>query len=116
MHSARFSIRLRSCPDAGEIANRLACAPYIATTRKFDSNRIFELGRRYGFQGRIFSHAIVVANDLLMDGRVVRGWAFVPQEGNSILSTLEAFLRQSRHPHADEVAETLRRDLLRSEW
>ena len=74
---------------------------------KFDSNRVFELGRRYGFQGRLYAHAIVVANDLLVSGRTVKGWAFVPQEGNTLLSTLEAFLLQTDHPEADAVVREL---------
>ena len=35
---------------------------------KFDSNRVFELGRRYGFQGRLYAHAVVVASDLHASG------------------------------------------------
>ena len=62
-----------------------------------------ELGRRSGFQGRLSAHAVVVANDLFVAGASVRGWAFVPQEGNTLLSTVEAFLLQTGHPRAEAI-------------
>ena len=73
---------------------------------------MFELGRRYGVQGRLFAHAIVVANDLLISGRSIKGWAFVPQEGNTLLSTLEAFLLQTQPADADAIAVRLRAELV----
>ena len=68
MHAVRFDVRLREPRAATAIAADLAAHPRLATTAKFDSNRVFELGRRYGFQGRLFAHAIVVANDLMISG------------------------------------------------
>jgi len=107
MHAVRFHLRLRQPRTAAELGAGLAAAPRLATTAKFDSNRVFELGRRYGFQGRLYAHAVVVANDLHVRGCAVRGWAFVPQEGNTLLSTLEAFLLQTRHPDPTAVIEKL---------
>jgi glyceraldehyde-3-phosphate dehydrogenase (NAD(P)) len=112
MHAVRFHVRLREPRAATAIAADLAAHPRLATTAKFDSNRVFELGRRYGFQGRLFAHAIVVANDLMVSGRSVRGWAFVPQEGNTLLSTLEAFLLQTRPAEAEAIAGRLGADLV----
>jgi len=112
MHAVRFNVRLRTARAAADIAAALAAHPRLATTAKFDSNRVFELGRRYGFQGRLYAHAIVVANDLLVSGRTVKGWAFVPQEGNTLLSTLEAFLLQTRPAEADAIARRLCADLI----
>lgn len=116
MHAIRFALRLEVPVDAEEIRRRIDVDPWLSTTDKFDCNAVFELGRRYGVQGRIYSHAVVVANNLLITGRVVRGWAFVPQEGNTLLSTLESFLLQTRHPRAGEVAGELRADLLAPRW
>ena len=109
MHAVRFDVRLREPRAATAIAADLAAHPRLATTAKFDSNRVFELGRRYGFQGRLFAHAIVVANDLMIRGRSVKGWAFVPQEGNTLLSTVEAFLLQTRPADAEAIASRLGR-------
>ena len=95
MHAVRFNVRLRAPRAIADIVADLSAHPRLATTAKFDSNRVFELGRRYGFQGRLYAHAVVVANDCMVSGRTVKGWAFVPQEGNTLLSTLEAFLLQT---------------------
>ena len=106
-HAVRFNVRLRAPRAAAEIVADLEAERRLAVTTKFDSNRLFELGRRYGFQGRLYPHAIVVANDLLVTGRNVRGWAFVPQEGNTLLSTLEAFLLQTGHRQAEAIGQKL---------
>jgi glyceraldehyde-3-phosphate dehydrogenase (NAD(P)) len=107
MHAVRFNVRLRAPRDAADIAADFEAERHLAITTKFDSNRLFELGRRYGFQGRLYAHAIVVANDLLVTGRNVRGWAFVPQEGNTLLSTIEAFLLQTGHRRGDAIRHSL---------
>jgi hypothetical protein len=112
MHAVRFHVRLREARAAAAIAADLAAHPRLATTAKFDSNRVFELGRRYGFQGRLFAHAVVVANDLLVSGRSIKGWAFVPQEGNTLVSTMEAFLLQTRPAEAERIGDRLRADLV----
>jgi len=112
MHAVRFNVRLRAPRAAADIVADLSAHPRLATTAKFDSNRVFELGRRYGFQGRLYAHAVVVANDLMVQGRSVRGWAFVPQEGNTLLSTLEAFLLQIRPAQADAIGRRLRAELI----
>jgi glyceraldehyde-3-phosphate dehydrogenase (NAD(P)) len=111
MHAVRFNLRFRAPRAAADVAADLSGHSRLATTAKFDSNRVFELGRRYGFQGRLYAHAIVVANDLMVSGRTVKGWAFVPQEGNTLLSTLEAFLLQTRPVDA---AEPIARRLIAS--
>ncbi|HEY4394398.1 MAG TPA: hypothetical protein VGP64_10065 [Polyangia bacterium] len=107
MHAVRFNIRLCGPRAAADVVADFKAEPRLALTAKFDSNLVFELGRRYGFQGRLYAHAIVVANDLLVTGRNVRGWAFVPQEGNTLLSTIAAFLLQTDHPRAEALGQKL---------
>ena len=111
-HTVRFNLRLHQARPLPELVADLAAYPRLATTAKFDSNRVFELGRRYGFQGRLYAHAIVVANDLLVTGRSIKGWAFVPQEGNTLLSTLEAFLLQTRPNDAQRIGRHLCAELV----
>jgi glyceraldehyde-3-phosphate dehydrogenase type II len=115
MHSVRFNIELRESL-AGSIDELINANPYVAKTRKFDSNVLFEQGRRYGFQGRLYSHAIVVMDNFLETDRSIKGWAFVPQEGNSILSTIHAFMLQMELENRDAVLQTLQTALLRAEW
>jgi glyceraldehyde-3-phosphate dehydrogenase/erythrose-4-phosphate dehydrogenase len=107
MHAVRFNVRLLTSRAVADVVADFKAEPRLALTAKFDSNRVFELGRRYGFQGRLYAHAIVVANDLLVTGRNVRGWAFVPQEGNTLLSTITAFLLQTGRPQAEAIGRRL---------
>jgi glyceraldehyde-3-phosphate dehydrogenase (NAD(P)) len=115
MHSVRFNIELDT-PLKEPVADLLKRQPFISTTKKFDSNVIFELGRRYGFGGRIYSHAIVLEDILLVTDSVIKGWAFVPQEGNSLLSTLRAYILQTHLPNGDDVFNQIMTDLLRKNW
>lgn len=116
MHAVRFHLSLKNNIDKITLTDLIAANPYLATTKKFDSNIIFEQGRRYGFNGRIFSHAIVVSQNLLITEKSIKGWAFVPQEGNSIISTLHAFLLQMKMVNATELLEKIQIELLRKEW
>jgi len=116
MHGARFNIDLKQNINLAEIKNLISGNRYVSTTAKFDSNAVFELGRRYGFQGRIFSHCIVVVNNLLVSRNNVKGWMFVPQEGNTIISTIEAFLLQTGSENRVKVLDLICAELLRKEW
>lgn len=116
LHAVRFNLVLKNPITQKEIENQIANNAYLSTTQKFDSNVIFEQGRRYGFNGRIFSHAIVVSENLLIQSNTVKGWAFVPQEGNSIISTLHAFLLQMKVKNVTAIVKKIQSDLLRKEW
>lgn len=112
MHAIRFSIELKNL----SVLDNLSPTSAISFTTKFDSNKIFDLGRRYSTQGRIFSQSILVTPSLLLTNNTLRGWAFVPQEGNTILSTLHSFLLQTRNPNHQSIIETLQRELVQGEW
>lgn len=106
MHGVRFNITtFDKC--------QLASNTLIASTAFFDSNKLFELGRRKGFEGRLLNHAIVVDNNLLIQDNTVMGWAFIPQEGNTILSTVQAFLILSKKANASRVMSELVQELLK---
>lgn len=112
MHAIRFSIELK---DSSMIQG-ISPTDHVAFTEKFDSNKIFDLGRRYGDQGRIFSHSILVTPSLLLTNNTIKGWAFVPQEGNTVLSTIHAFLLQTRNDQTPEIMETLSEALVVKHW
>jgi len=111
LHSTRFSIRLAGAIGEEEVRDRIQTAAYVATTTMFDSNKVFETGRRFGFAGRLYAQAIFVPGNLLVKGDTVSGWAFVPQEGNTVLSTVSAFL-QSTHPEPRVAIDALTERLL----
>lgn len=112
LHAVRFNLDLKEKVKWRQKLNEL---PYLSRTNKFDSNVIFEIGRRYGFAGRLFAHAILVESNIMENSNRVQGWAFVPQEGNTILSTLHAFLLQTNHPYAKEIMNTLQTELILKE-
>lgn len=116
MHAIRFNIELKHPVTMDDIQTLIERNPFCATTEKFDSNKLFELGRRYGVQGRIYSHAVVCTTSLMLQGNRIKGWAFIPQEGNSILSTLESYLQQTDHPDRQNVMKNLKSRLLRARW
>jgi glyceraldehyde-3-phosphate dehydrogenase (NAD(P)) len=117
LHAFRFCVRVDDPKWLDHaLAERIASRPWLATTARFDANGVFEQARRYGPQGRLFAHAVIVANNLMVHGDTVRGWAFVPQEANSLPSTLEAMLRQTGHPSTGAVMATLAGVLARSAW
>ena len=116
MHSVRFNVNLKKPLSKDEIHQLIFDGRYISTSVKFDSNVIFERGRRIGFQGRIYSHAIIVANNLLITPTSIKGWAFIPQEGNTLISTLKAFLIQMNNENAEEIIHLISDDLIRKKW
>lgn len=116
MHAVRFNIGLVDKLSQRDVDRLIIDNPYIATSSKFDSNIIFERGRRIGFQGRIFSHAIVISNNLILGSNTIKGWAFIPQEGNTLLSTINAFLIQTDFSETEIVMEKLRSKLLFERW
>lgn len=96
LHLTRFSVRLREPVTVGQARERIEHGRYVATTRVFDSNKVFEIGRRFGLAGRLYAQAVFVDENLLVHGDTVVGWAMVPQEGNTVLSTLAAFLQRTQ--------------------
>ncbi len=107
LHAVRFSIHGRA-----PLEPRFELDPWLATTHRFDSNRVFEFGRRHGEAGRLYAHAIVVDNNLVVRDTQIIGWAFVPQEGNTLLTTLAAFLYCTQSTRAQDVLREMRRKLV----
>ena len=116
MHATRFTITTKNEINEDEIKDEILQNQFIATSNKFDSNFIYELGRRYGRYGRIYNHAIVLTHNLLVTKNSVKGWAFIPQEGNSLISTLHAFLLQTQAGRSENQINQIKSSLLRDEW
>lgn len=95
LHTFRFNITLDKPTDLETVYQQINQNPLIATTHKFDSNKVFELGRKYSPYGRLYAQAIFVQNNIMIKHNQIMGWAFIPQEGNTLLSTLHAFLLQT---------------------
>ncbi|MFK8037988.1 MAG: hypothetical protein AB8B74_06850 [Crocinitomicaceae bacterium] len=116
LHATRFHIQTNLPIDWDQINKMADTNPLIATTSKFDSNTIFELGRRYGDFGRIYNHIILVDNNILKTKFSAKGWAFVPQEGNTIISTITAFLKMTQPNKASEMIKLIQNNLCHNAW
>jgi glyceraldehyde-3-phosphate dehydrogenase (NAD(P)) len=116
LHTTRFNIELKEETYQEQVLKQISESKFVSKTSKFDSNQVFELGRRYGFQGRIYSHAIVIANNIMVHGKTIKGWAFIPQEGNTLLSTIHSFLLQTNNKNEKDIMNTISSEILVKEW
>ncbi len=112
LHTFRFNLTLKQVITPEQVENLLQQNPTVAITDKFDSNKVFEFGRKYSRYGRLYAQMIVVKNNLLIHNNKIAGWAFIPQEGNTILSTLHAYLLQTGHSDAEKAMEQLKSKLI----
>jgi len=106
MHGMRFNVYLKNKPELNDET------PLVGLTDFFDSNRVFEIGRREGFQGRLYNHSIIVSNNTIWKERSCAGWAFIPQEGNTILSTIKAFLIRTCPDRYERLFAQICRDMV----
>ena len=116
LHAVRFNLKTKNNLDQNEICNKLKNNSFLSQTSKFDSNIIFELGRKYGAYGRIYSHAIILSNNLIIDKNNIKGWAFIAQEGNTLISTINAYLIQTKNNNTENAINKIKKDLILKEW
>ncbi len=118
LHSVRFNLKFNKAPKQSEIESGIERNLAVSSTTKFDSNIVFELGRRYSQYGRIFSQAIINSNNILLDTKNnrIKGWAFIPQEGNTILSTIHAFLIQTNTKEHENIINQLKIEMVKPKW
>jgi len=109
MHTLHFSITLDHEITLEEVLDRFHSNTRVAVTYRSSANQVFSFGRDHGYYGRILSHAVVAVPSLTVrDGVQVVGFAFTPQDGNPLLSTVAAMLW---YLHPDEIEQRL--DVLR---
>ena len=65
----------------------------------------------------MYSHIIIIENNLLLIEKNIMGWGMIPQEGNTILSTISAFLLQTTDDYDkyENIIEIIRKDLIINE-
>jgi glyceraldehyde-3-phosphate dehydrogenase (NAD(P)) len=91
MHALWFSLTLKEDVTVEEVVRRLKSNDRVALTQKRTANTIFSFGRDYGHYGRILNPTVVVEPTLAVrGGREVVGFAYTPQDGNSLLSSVSA--------------------------
>ncbi len=109
MHCLWFSIKVKEAVTLNQVIERLHENRRIALTEKKSANQIFSFGRDHGHYGRILSQTVVVVPSLAVnrDHEIV-GFAFTPQDGNPLLSSVAVALW-----HMDPTSYEKRLDCLR---
>ena len=94
MHAMWFDVTLREPLSAEDALARIAGEGRLALTWKTSANEVFSAGRDHGPHGRLLNHAVVAAPTVAVrDARTVSGYAFTPQDGNTLLSNLALVVR-----------------------
>lgn len=89
MHCLWFNIKVREKMDKATVLKRLGENTRVALTEKTSANQVFSYGRDHGHYGRILSQTVVPVKTLhVTPDNTVVGFAFTPQDGNSLLSSV----------------------------
>ena len=98
MHVVRFNIVLKEDVSSADVIERLKSNQFVTLTKHTSTNKVFSFGRDHGFYGRIYNHVVVSEPSIAAfprnshEGTVITGFAFTPQDGNSLLSSVAAAL------------------------
>jgi glyceraldehyde-3-phosphate dehydrogenase (NAD(P)) len=91
MHTVHFNIKVKRPTSTEAILAGLKKDDRVALTYKQSANSVFSFGRDYGHYGRILNQAVVAAPTLMVrDRHEVVGFAFTPQDGNALISSVAA--------------------------
>ncbi len=89
MHVVHFNLHLKEPTTLQQVIDRLDANDHIALTEKSTTNQVFSFGRDHGHFGRILNQAVVAVPTLqVRSGCEIIGFAFTPQDGNSLLSSI----------------------------
>lgn len=99
MHTAHFHFRLKTPITLDAVKKLLKEDRYVGLTEKTATNLVFSFAREHGPFGRILSQTVVVTPSLHVseNGKDVTGYAFTPQDGNALLSSIAIAVRKL-HP------------------
>lgn len=101
MHAIRFSLLLdnvnsREFNSKEDVIEKFKTNPMVALTDKVTSNQVFSFGRDYGLYGRILSQTVIIEPTVHISAyfqeKAITGFAFTPQDGNSLMSSISAIL------------------------
>ncbi len=92
MHSIQGHFEMEKPVTREQILDIVESTPQLAGTEKTSVNRVFSFGRDHGYYGRILNQLVVVKPSVKVTKNHLYFWGFVPQDGNSILSSIQAIL------------------------
>ncbi|MCK4579354.1 MAG: hypothetical protein KAU50_11230 [Candidatus Marinimicrobia bacterium] len=89
MHIIHFNITVKEPTALQNVIDKLDANDRISLTEKATANQVFSFGRDHGHFGRILNEAVVSVPSLqVRDEHEIVGFAFTPQDGNSLLSSM----------------------------
>lgn len=99
MHTLHFTFKLKQATTKDDVLKALKADKYVGLTDKVATNEVFSFGREHGPHGRILSQTVLVKPALHVsdDGKTVTGFAFTPQDGNALLTSIAMTVR-TFHP------------------
>lgn len=100
MHITHFNLKVKEPTTLQIVIDRLDANDRIALTEKSTANQIFSFGRDHGHFGRILNQAVIPVPSLhVVNDHEIVGFAFTPQDGNSLLSSI-AIAEWFMYPHS----------------
>lgn len=92
MHTLWFHLTLNNTITLDQVKQRIVENKLLSITQKASSSEVFQVGRDHGFKGRILNHSVIPLSTLNVspEGKDIYGFAFTPQDGNSLLSSVAA--------------------------
>ena len=102
MHCVHFNLTVKEPTSLQKVIDCLDANDRIALTEKASSNQVFSFGRDHGHYGRILNQVVVAVPTLqVRNSHEIIGFAFTPQDGNSLLSSI-AISEWYLYPHSYE--------------
>lgn len=94
MHTTWFNIKMMTDISLDEVMERFEENKRVALTEKRMSSEVFSFGRDHGHFGRILNPAVVAKYSVeVLNSNQIVGFAYTPQDGNSLLSSVGATMR-----------------------
>lgn len=115
MHAMQFNLSLTENTSNEEVKQKLIDDPHFAVTYKMAQNLVFSFGRDHGFYGRILNQGVAILPSIHVRHETeVYGYAFTPQDGNALLSSVRAmcaFLARGRGESPPDILRVFSRYL-----
>lgn len=91
MHCIWYDLKLNKKTSVDEVKQSFIDNPRVAVTYKRAANLIFSYGRDHGHYGRLLDQTVIVLPTVhVLNENEVIGFCFTPQDGNSLLSSVNA--------------------------
>ena len=107
MHLLSAHYKLKSEISKEDVLNFIEQSPTLALTNKTSVNQVFSFGRDHGYYGRILNQSVIIKPSISVTGKHLYFWSMTPQDGNSILSSVNATLHYL-YENQEEVNERMK--------